>query len=111
MVSNHADAAAYEYLLEAFLKAVLRLARQVVNGTVIMEVEGVSQSEVLGACAAVMEDGLFPAFMMIDGDDAERKAIETVFPDTAIRMCQFHLMQACRSKIKRVMGRRPNVDV
>ena len=41
---------------------------------------------------------------MIDGCDAERVAIEKVFPDIPIRACQFHFMQAIRGKIRSVLG-------
>jgi hypothetical protein len=41
---------------------------------------------------------------MIDADEAERNAVEQCFPRIAIRVCQFHLMQACRSRLSRVFG-------
>jgi hypothetical protein len=43
---------------------------------------------------AVLDDGLTPNFFMIDGAYAELNAIGNVSPYTAVRMCQFHLMQA-----------------
>lgn len=42
---------------------------------------------------------------MIDGDNAERGAIERTFRGLPIRMCHFHLMQACRSQGRKIFGR------
>lgn len=47
---------------------------------------------------------------MIDGDDAEVQASKRVFPGIPIRLCQFHLVQAVRSTIRRLFGRFPNPD-
>lgn len=41
---------------------------------------------------------------MIDGDDAERLAIEEVFPGLVIRMCQVHLMKTVRSQARSAFG-------
>lgn len=110
MVSNHADKEAYTFLLNEFRKAVRQTARDYVAGRFEYEIDGVDPSELRKMCMIVAEDGLTPRFMMIDGCDAERMAIRQVFPGIPLRACQFHLMQACRSKIRRILGRIPNAD-
>jgi len=107
MVSNHADDTAYEFLLENFKLAVFKLATCILNGTKRVKIDGVSPEEMEGACRLIVEEdrGLVPGFVMIDAADAERNAIETVFPDIPIRVCQFHMMKQCRSKARRIFGR------
>lgn len=101
MVSSHADQRAYTQLLTSVRDAAERLAEAIVANPDVITVEGVSRETLLDAASAVVEEGFFPSFMMIDGDDAERNAIRAVFPHIPLRACQFHVMQACRSKARR----------
>ncbi|EIW66300.1 hypothetical protein TREMEDRAFT_65571 [Tremella mesenterica DSM 1558] len=110
MVSNHADQAAYEFLLSNFNRAVRETALEILNGTYTVDHLGVSEEDLREACQAVVEDGLIPRFTMTDGDEAERAAINAIYPGIAVRVCQFHMMQACRSKIRRIFGRDPRVN-
>ncbi|ORY35080.1 hypothetical protein BCR39DRAFT_556578 [Naematelia encephala] len=111
MVSNYADEEAYSFFLSAIKKAIVKLAREIIEDRVKIKIDGVTASQLKAACNAVIEDGLLPAFAMIDGDDAERRAIEHEFPDTPIRVCQFHFMQACRSRARRVFSQSAEREV
>lgn len=44
---------------------------------------------------------------MIDGDESERLAIDAVWPRITARVCQFHMMQACKSKLLSIFGTDP----
>ena len=50
----------------------------------------------------ISKDDYSPAFVMIDGDNAEQLAVEQVFPKKPICMCQFDFMQACSSRVQGV---------
>ena len=111
MVSNHADTEAYVYLLSAFNRAALELAQEIVYHGTSLAVDGVSQDDIESACRAVIDEkGLIPAFFMIDGCDAERAAIETVFMTIPMRARQFCVMQAVKSVARRLFGRHPDRD-
>lgn len=104
MVSAHSDQIAYAYLLSEFERACRETAQQIVNGTYIPIIPGVTQQELRTQCDIFLQDGLSPRFMMIDASDAERNAIQQVLPATPIRACQFHLMQACRSQLRKFLS-------
>ena len=105
MISSHADSEAYQFLLETLQDAIRRLADDLVSKSRSMKYDGERSRKLLEyRVMEAQEDGFSPMFMMIDGDDAERLAIEVVFPGTPIRMCQFHFMQACRSRARNVFG-------
>ncbi|KAK4688487.1 hypothetical protein P7C73_g1632, partial [Tremellales sp. Uapishka_1] len=110
MISDHADEEAYALMLSQVKRAASELASRLLDEPSLVKIEGISHSELLDSCRAVAERGLKPRFMMIDGDDAERLAIRRVFPDAPIRACQFHIMQTCRSRARRVFGRLENAD-
>ena len=99
MVSRHADIEAYQFLLENLRNAVQKRAASLVNGRSSSRYPKRYHESLLDLCAEIEEDEFAPQFMMIDGDDAERSAIERVFPGLPIRLCQFHFMQACRSLV------------
>ncbi|KAK6905654.1 hypothetical protein I203_106484 [Kwoniella mangroviensis CBS 8507] len=107
MVSAHANHSTYHLFLHEVSTAIQNLARRIVNGTHTFESDQITMTEedFISHCRIIAEDGFFPRFAMIDGDDAERIALELEFPHTSIRMCQFHLMQACRSRAKRELHR------
>lgn len=110
MVSNHADTAAYQFMLFEFNKAVTQTARDFVNGQFEWEMEGVDQEDLRAQCEVIADEGLAPAFMMIDGSDPERRAIENVF-GCPIRCCQFHFMQALRSRVRRMFNRSVDAEL
>ena len=41
-----------------------------------------------------------PNYFIIDGDAAERAAIRSVFPQTSINMCYFHVQKNCKDKLR-----------
>ena len=109
MISDRNDTEAYYYLLQSFNERAIRVAGDMLEGRLQKRVDGVPQESLLSACRAVWLDrGLMPAFFMIDGCDSERLAIERVFPGIPLRACQFHVMQACRSKARKVYHRFDN---
>ncbi|EIW65834.1 hypothetical protein TREMEDRAFT_66202 [Tremella mesenterica DSM 1558] len=85
MVSNHNDVQAYRFLLAEFKKAVRQTAGDYLLGKFEIKIDGVSQDILQKACLIVSEDGLIPRFVMIDGCDAERLAIEFEFPGVPLR--------------------------
>ena len=105
MVSQHADAEAYEFLLESVRSAVHSRIESLLDGRAKSRYPKQYHDKLLDLCTQVQEDEYTPQFMMIDGDDAERLAIERVFPGLPFRACQFHFMQACRSKARSAFGR------
>lgn len=105
MVSRNGDTEAYTFLLQRLVDAVERHAHDLVGGAAPSLVlrEG-DKTALLQKAAIVAEDGFRPPFMMIDGDNAERRAIEQVWPGLPIRVCQFHVMQSVRIKATSVFG-------
>ncbi|ORX40924.1 hypothetical protein BD324DRAFT_647829 [Kockovaella imperatae] len=98
MVSNYHDHEAYRWLLHGFRKAIEARAKLLLKGkvtTTIPDEEG-PRATLLRNCRIIVEDG----------DDAERKAIRQEWPFVAIRMCQFHFIQAVRGRLQRIFGRR-----
>ncbi|ORX38922.1 hypothetical protein BD324DRAFT_649021 [Kockovaella imperatae] len=112
MVSNYHDHEAYRWLLHGFRKAIEARAKLLLKGkvtTTIPDEEG-PRATLLRNCRIIVEDGYTPISIMIDGDDAERKAIRQEWPFVAIRMCQFHFIQAVRGRLQRIFGRRERGD-
>lgn len=107
MVSKHADVATYSAFLRRVKFAIESLAKDILAGNANVHIDGVPEEEIIQACEAVNLDGFASAFFMIDGDNAERIAIEQVFRGTPIRACQFHVMQACKSRGRSIYGRSP----
>ena len=66
--------------------------------------------DIQSACEAVADDGLIPGLFVIDGCDAERVAIRTVFPTTPMRACQLRVMQAVKSMVRKLFGRHSERD-
>lgn len=105
MVSQHADTDAYQFLLDSLCSAIHKHVEALLSGEALSRYPTRYHEKLLDLCEKVREDEYFPQFMMIDGDDAERLAIERVFPGLPFRLCQFHFMQACRSKARSAFGR------
>lgn len=111
MVSDRADRRAYTELLKKVQQACVNLATDIVEGKKVVPTPGYESSLVEERCRVLSQDRLLtPAFIMIDGAKAELRAIEKVFPNTPIRMCQFHLMQACKSKARSLFGAHPDKE-
>jgi len=106
MVSSHANNEVYATFLKHVTEAITRHARRLASHQVAPSsclLPG-QHDRFASNCAAAAKDEWSPLFVMIDGDDAERLAIERVFPGVCIRVCQFHLIQACRSFCRRLYG-------
>ena len=104
MVSQHADTEAYEFLMENLSSAVMSRVESLLDGHAKSQYPKRYQDKLLDLCDKIQEDEYTPQFMMIDGDDAERLAIERIFPGLPVRLCQFHFMQACKSKATTAFG-------
>lgn len=105
MISQHADAQAYRYLL-AHLKRVIREhAEKLLRRAVTPRVLEHQHADLLESCRYIMENGFSPKFSMIDGDDGERNALLAEFPGMPIRACQYHFIHAVRSRLIRYLGR------
>ena len=106
MIHQSKESEAYQHMLTVLKDSVQSHAESLLHERSKPRYqESGSQAMLLSHCFEVSEDGFSPAFMMIDGDDSERLAIEIVFPGVPIRLCQFHFMQACISRIQSVFGR------
>lgn len=107
MVSAQATSVTYAEFLESLRDQVIRRARYLVEGRVqpspaFKDHERNKLMENAQAIARAKD--WMPSHAMIDGDDAERNALEMVFVGIAVRVCQFHLMRACKAYFGRVFG-------
>jgi hypothetical protein len=98
MVSHHSDTKTYSSFLSSVETKVLELANSIVERRISPVYTGFTIERIREEAQIVVEDGWIPAFFMIDGSNAERKAISKTFPGRPIRACQFHMMQAIKSK-------------
>lgn len=106
MIHQSKESEAYQHMLSVLQDHVQKHAEKLLNRRCEPRFkEPRPRATLMRHCKEVSEDGFAPSFMMIDGDDAERLAIEKVFPGTPIRLCQFHFMQACISRIQSVFGK------
>ena len=106
MLHRSKETEAYQHLLEVLKERIEDHAERLSTKATEPRYHGQKSRDTLEKyCTEVTEDGYAPRFVMIDGDDAERGAIETAFPGTPVRLCQFHFMQACISKITSQFGR------
>lgn len=106
MVSQHADTRAYTRMLSKVDKAIYKRAVEISQGAPIAKRDKALHPEILENAQGIVEQGHFvPAMMMIDGDNAERRAIQSVYPNLPVRACQFHFLQAVRSKCRTFFGR------
>jgi hypothetical protein len=109
MISQHGGAQQYYRLLKKVSQAIEDRAKEVIatrttkkdkrllerileNAEVITEIEDGEMT------------GFLPPFVMIDGCDSERKAIDRMWPSIPKRVCQFHMMQAIRNYSRTVFG-------
>jgi len=104
MISQHGKAAQYRRFLRKVGKAVKRRALSILGGTSTTKSED-EDGRMRTNMIEISEDGFVPPFVMIDGCDAERKAIDSVWPGIAKRVCQFHLMQAIKGMCRTLFGR------
>ncbi|CAD6940287.1 unnamed protein product [Tilletia caries] len=96
-LSADATAASFEHLLRALEVEVVSEAELLCEQA--LEDETIDSRDMLFVNAAkIRDEGAWrPASVMIDKCRAELKALESVWPETQIRVCQFHIVQAiCR---------------
>ena len=106
MIHESKESRAYQHMLEALKDRVEQHAKRLIEHDTEPRYRNRHlMNSLLKHCVEVAEDDFIPSFMMIDGDDAERLAIENTFPGLPIRLCQFHFMQACISRVRSVFGR------
>ena len=48
--------------------------------------------------------GINPAIIVMDGDQAQKNALEEVFPDAPTLLCIWHVNQCVLAKCKRIVG-------
>ncbi|PPQ89048.1 hypothetical protein CVT25_006708 [Psilocybe cyanescens] len=92
-----ADATAETLVL--FLRKVKELAEKTATQLMSEKIEidyGLVKYKkaLLQEAAKIVKSKWWPHFIMIDKSRAERSAIQKVFPNIPIRICQFHVMQA-----------------
>lgn len=108
MVSNTADTSAYRYIIQSLRTAITDMARKIMGGFRDFNFPDYEIDDLLLICQDVIEDGWVPAFGVIDGCDAERRAMEEEFDQPGspfpVRACQFHVIQAVRSKARAVFS-------
>ena len=106
MIHQSKESAAYRHMLHVLKDRVEQHAKRLTEHTTEPRYQDQHLVDsLMKHCVEVVEDDYSPSFVMIDGDDAERFAIEDTFPGLPIRLCQFHFMQACISRIRSVFGR------
>jgi hypothetical protein len=104
MVSLYADTEAYATMLRSLRDAVEARARSIVAGEVELTFPTEYHDQIHQNALAITEDGFWPQFVMIDGADPERLAIQQVYPGLAIRLCQFHFMQSVSAHLRGIFG-------
>ncbi|KAK8853348.1 hypothetical protein IAR55_004052 [Kwoniella newhampshirensis] len=80
MVSRHADTETYQYMLEQIAIAVQDRASSLLEENANTHYQDRQRDRLLDKCGHIVDFGFRPRYMMIDGDDAERSAIQMVFP-------------------------------
>jgi len=108
LVSRHATTDVYRRFLQRVLEAIEAEAQAYLkdpNGGLYQS--GTDAARMQQYCTEIEEDGFTPAFVMIDCDDAERSAVNLVWPGINIRVCQFHFMQAVRWQGLHLFGNSP----
>jgi hypothetical protein len=104
MISQHGNSRQYYRFLSKVSEAVQARATALKEGAKSAKHKE-TLDRLLENATVVMEDGWVPQFVMIDGCKSERKAIDRLWPGLAIRVCQFHLIQAVRSCCRSLYGR------
>jgi hypothetical protein len=105
MVSQHANSRVYHKFLAKVSEAVKARAIALVDGTAKSTLSPEVEQRLLENARIISEDGFVPPFVMIDGDKAELKAINRMWPGLPKRVCQFHLIQAVRNCCRSLYGR------
>ncbi|QRV77110.1 Ulp1 protease family, carboxy-terminal catalytic domain protein [Ceratobasidium sp. AG-Ba] len=94
LLSQDVQADSLEKFLKAWKKRLHAHAANLVNGAIMNDRDHHQQDRILESAKQVLAGTWKPQFMMIDKDRAELKASSKVFPDTPVRVCQFHAIQA-----------------
>ena len=104
-ISNYSDTKMYRFLLRAIREAIEQLAKKIVDEDFRgFELHGFNIEDVVERSKEVITRGWRPLYIMIDGDTAERNAIELELPGVPIQMCIFHFLQALRPKAREYFG-------
>jgi hypothetical protein len=99
MVSSFHTKEQYSLFLQTAKDAIERLAKGIVNGSITPQ-HLTNLDELRQRCEDIVADESVPSHAMIDAAEAEANAFKAVFPGLAIRVCQFHLMQACKWRLR-----------
>lgn len=104
MISVNHDEEAYSTALATLYDAVCDHAQRLVDGKVRPVIDQSYRVELLQQARSIARNGLKPSHIMIDHAEAERAAAEMIMPDVPIRVCQYHMMNAIRSKLTEWFG-------
>lgn len=104
MISQHGGQEQYRHFLDTVQTAIERRAKAIDEEGVPPAKAPDLHERVRLHATFIAEDGFAPPFFMIDGCDAERAAIDSVWPNIRKRVCQFHFMQASRGHCRSYFG-------
>lgn len=107
MISQHAGEWDYRHFLKTVKAAVEERAKILDSQAAKPAKSEDLHDRILQHATFIVEDTFMPPFVMIDGCDAERAAIDAVWPNIYKRVCQFHLMQAVRGHCRSYFGTLP----
>ena len=96
MISQHGGSKQYLRLLRKVTGAINERAAHIVETGKSSKPDDL-QSRILSNSLVIAEDEFMPPFVMIDGCNSERKAIDRIWPGIKKQVCQFHLMQAVKN--------------
>jgi len=96
MIAQHGGSRQYYRLLRKVTEAIEARANHILTTKASSKPREV-ESRTLVNALVISEDGFSPPFVMIDGCNSERKAIDRIWPCINKRVCQFHLMQAIKN--------------
>jgi hypothetical protein len=96
MIAQHGGSRQYYRLLRKVTEAIEARAAYIVEKKTSSKPPELL-SRILVNAMVISEDDFLPPFVMIDGCNSERKAIDRIWPCIKKRVCQFHLMQAIKN--------------
>ncbi|KAH8109727.1 hypothetical protein DFH11DRAFT_1810540 [Phellopilus nigrolimitatus] len=96
LLSEDVQASTLSTFLEGTAKAIMRRAKEICSGQVVIKDRSPDDEAVIRKNAEhiVRQNSWTPFIFMIDKSAAERIAIRSVFKGARIRLCQFHIIQA-----------------
>lgn len=111
MISQHGGKTQYHHFLSTVKQAIETRSGEINSNTVQPSKVGELGDRLREYAQDIVMDDFTPPFVMIDGCDAERAAIDRVWPNIYKRVCQFHLMQAIRGHCRSVFGASPRGEL